>query len=51
MSSVIIPGKIKAVAHRLLEAGLKTNALTEEGLKPWHLKIDFQVIEPAIPNR
>jgi hypothetical protein len=35
--------KINALAHRLLAAGLKMNALATDDLKPWHLKVDFQI--------
>jgi hypothetical protein len=45
-----ISAKINALAHRLLESGLKTSALTGDDLKPFHLKVDFQVIEPRIPK-
>jgi Thioredoxin-like len=39
--------KINALAHRVLETGLKLNALTGDDLKPWHMKVDFQVIHPG----
>lgn len=45
-----VSAKINGLAHRLLETALKTNALTGDDLKPFHLKIDFQVIEPRIPK-
>ncbi len=46
----LLSEKTNAAAHRLLENGLKTNALTGDDLKPWHMKIDFQVIEPGVPK-
>jgi hypothetical protein len=46
----VVSAKINGLAHRLLETALKTNALTGDDLKPFHLKIDFQVIEPRIPK-
>lgn len=36
--------KVSALAHRLMEAGVKANALAGDELKPWHLKLEFQVI-------
>jgi hypothetical protein len=36
-----------AAAHKVLEAGLKANALGGDSLTPWHLKLDFQVLEPG----
>ncbi len=36
--------KISELAHRLLVAGVKGNALGGDDLKPWHMKMDFQVI-------
>lgn len=36
--------KISLLAHRLEEEGVKTNALSGDDLKPWHMKMDFQVI-------
>lgn len=42
--------KINALAHRLMEAGLKKNALAGDELKPWHLKIDYQVLEAPLPK-
>jgi hypothetical protein len=39
--------KISEVAHRLMVAGVKANALAGDDLKPWHMKMDFQVIQPG----
>lgn len=36
--------KISELAHRVMEAGVKVNALAGDDLKPWHMKVDFQVI-------
>jgi len=38
---------LSALAHRILNAGLKANALTGDGVTPWHLKLDFQVLDPG----
>jgi hypothetical protein len=38
-----VSAKINSLAHRLLAAGLKLNALAGDDLKPWHLKIDYQI--------
>jgi hypothetical protein len=38
-----VSAKINSLAHRLLAAGLKANALAGDDLKPWHLKIDYQM--------
>src|ERR1700721_4471849 len=38
--------KISTLAHRILAAGLSTNALGGDGLKPWHIKIDY-TMQPA----
>lgn len=37
-------GKISDLAHRLIKAGMKANALAGDDLQPWHLKMDFRVI-------
>ncbi|WP_058186074.1 thioredoxin family protein [Terracidiphilus gabretensis] len=36
-----VSAKISSLAHRLLAAGLNANALGGDGLKPWHIKIDY----------
>ena len=36
-----VSAKISSLAHRLLAAGLSANALGGDGLKPWHIKIDY----------
>ena len=46
----LVSAKINTLAHRLLQGGLKANALTGDDLKPWHMKMDFQVIEPGVPK-
>jgi hypothetical protein len=38
-----VSAKINSLAHRILAAGLKANALAGDDLKPWHLKIDYQI--------
>jgi hypothetical protein len=40
----LTPEKISVLAHRVLETGVKANALAGEDLKPWHIKMDFEVI-------
>lgn len=44
---VLATSKISELAHRVMDAGLKANALTGDDLKPWHMKVDFQVIPPG----
>jgi len=39
--------KISELGHRVMVAGVKTNALGGSDLKPWHMKMDFQVIQPG----
>jgi len=41
------PPSLSALAHRILDAGVKANALTGDGVAPWHLKLDFQVLDPG----
>jgi Thioredoxin-like len=41
-----VSSKISTLAHRFLAAGLSTNALGGDGLKPWHIKIDY-TMQPA----
>lgn len=36
--------RISEIGHRLLEAGLRSNALGGPALKPWHLKVDFEML-------
>jgi len=45
-----VSAKMNALAHRVLLASVKTNALAGAGLKPWHLKIDFQYQENGNPK-
>ncbi len=40
----LTPEKISVLAHRVMETGVKANALSGDDLKPWHMKMDFQVI-------
>ncbi|MGA8743616.1 MAG: hypothetical protein WB561_20660 [Terracidiphilus sp.] len=39
--------QISDLAHRVMIAGIKANALAGDNLKPWHMKMDFQVITPG----
>jgi hypothetical protein len=41
---VLATSKISELAHRVLEIGVKANALAGDDLKPWHMKVDFQMI-------
>jgi Thioredoxin-like len=43
-----VTAKINALAHRVLAAGVKLNSLDADGLQPWHLKVDFQLIEMGV---
>ena len=42
--------KLNGLAHRLLQAGLKANALSDENLAPWHIKIDYQMRNDPNPK-
>jgi hypothetical protein len=42
----ITADKISALAHHLLETGLHENALAGDELKPWHMKVEFQLLLP-----
>ena len=43
----LTPEKISVLAHRVMENGVKANALAGDDLKPWHMKVDFQLILPG----
>jgi hypothetical protein len=45
-----VSAEINSFAHKLLEAGVKANALAGDGLKPWHLKIDYTIQLPGNPK-
>jgi hypothetical protein len=45
-----VSAEINSFAHKLLDAGLKANALAGDGLKPWHLKIDYTIQLPGSPK-
>jgi hypothetical protein len=36
--------RLNQLAHQLLAAAVKSNGLAGDGLKPWHLKVDFQML-------
>lgn len=38
-----VSAKLNALAHRVMQAGLQSNALTDEDPAPWHIKIDYQM--------
>jgi Thioredoxin-like len=42
-----VSAKISNLSHRLLAVGLNANALGGDGLKPWHIKIDY--VMQALP--
>jgi len=42
--------KINGLAHHLLATGLKANALAGNDLKPWHIKIEYQMLLPGNPK-
>ncbi|MGA3345206.1 MAG: thioredoxin family protein [Terracidiphilus sp.] len=39
--------KMNTLAHRILNAGLKGNALSGDDLKPWHMRVDIQFAQPG----
>jgi hypothetical protein len=43
-----VTAKINTLAHSVLNAGLKSNALNGDDLKPWHLKVDIEFYRPGI---
>jgi Gram-negative bacterial TonB protein C-terminal len=36
--------RLNALAHKLLTAALKKNALDGDGVKPWHMKIEYSLV-------
>jgi hypothetical protein len=42
--------KLNGLAHKLLQAGLKMNALGDENLAPWHIKIDYEMRNDPSPK-
>ena len=40
------PERLDLLAHRLLAAAVKSNGLVGDGLKPWHLKVAFEMLSP-----
>ncbi len=36
---------LNTLAHRILNTAIKTNGLKAEGLKPWHMKVDLQLMQ------
>jgi len=43
----LVSAKINAMAHHVMESGLKANALNGSDLQPWHMKVDFQILLPG----
>jgi hypothetical protein len=39
------PARLNVLAHRLLDAAAKSNAMTGESVKPWHMKLEFQLVQ------
>lgn len=38
------PERLNVLAHRLMAAAVKSNGLSGDGLKPWHMKVAFQML-------
>lgn len=38
------PERLDQLAHQLLAAAVKSNGLSGDTLKPWHLKVDFNML-------
>lgn len=38
------PERLSLLAHRLLVAAFRTNGLAGDSLKPWHIKVDFEML-------
>jgi hypothetical protein len=38
------PERINQLAHQLLSAAVKVNGLADGDLKPWHMKVDFEML-------
>lgn len=47
----LTPEKISELAHRVMMAGVKENALSGDDLKPWHMQMTFEVIPPEGEKR
>ena len=45
-----VTAKINGLAHKVLGLGLKYNSLDAEGMQPWHLKVDFQMVQMGKPK-
>jgi hypothetical protein len=45
-----VAAKINALAHRLLDAGVKSNGLNGGDLKPWHMKVDIELPKQGQPK-
>jgi Thioredoxin-like len=45
-----VTAKLNGIAHRLLQAGMRVNALSDENLAPWHIKIDYQMRNDPSPK-
>jgi hypothetical protein len=45
-----VTAKINGLAHRLMQAGVKVNALGDQNLAPWHIKIDYQMLWGGKPK-
>jgi hypothetical protein len=38
------PERLDLLAHRLLAAAAKSNGLASDDLKPWHMKVSFEML-------
>lgn len=45
-----VTAKINTFAHRILDMGIKSNALNGSDLKPWHMKVDISFTPPGKPT-
>ncbi len=45
------PARLNALAHKLLEAALKTNGLGGPPTKPWHIMVNFQMLPDSLAKK
>lgn len=45
-----VTAKINGLAHKVLALALKYNALDSEGMQPWHIKVDYQMVMMGKPK-
>lgn len=39
------PARLNLLAHRLLDAAMRSNGLSGDKVKPWHMKLDFELLQ------